>query len=151
MGAVGSRDSDVAMSPRKAFSLAMRGGLNDVCAPAWWMNASGAIAVIFSGLEDLDLLKKVPIVSFLRMIYVLEERPRNCELWRRGAGQEGIEQSTYIFLFPISSWNLNIDPQMVDLRGYRQFEPKVCLLTSGDTDLEIFSLFVQQYSTPAPL
>jgi len=54
------------MSPRKAFSLAMRGGLNSVWAPPKCLKAGGDM-LAFSGvgdLRDLVLLSKEPIVSW---------------------------------------------------------------------------------------
>lgn len=55
------------MSPRKAFSLAIRGGLNEVCAPPKWVKAAGDIVDCFSGVDDLVdlvLLRKEPIISY---------------------------------------------------------------------------------------
>ncbi len=52
------------MSPRNAFSLAIKGGLNAVCAEAKCVKA----AIFFSGVEEEDseedLLRREPIVSF---------------------------------------------------------------------------------------
>ena len=55
------------MSPRKAFSFAINGGLNSVCAPAKWVNLRGDI-VDFSGVEVLEafaLLRREPEFSCL--------------------------------------------------------------------------------------
>jgi hypothetical protein len=68
MGAVASVEE--ATSPRKAFSLAMRGGWNVVCALSKNVNGIGAIVAVFSGVEvvleafPLDLLKADPMVNF---------------------------------------------------------------------------------------
>lgn len=61
---------EVAMSPRKAFSLAMSGGLKVLCALAKWVMAMGDI---FSGgveeTADLALLRMAPMSGLFALEY----------------------------------------------------------------------------------
>lgn len=65
------------MSPRKAFSLAMSGGLKVLCALAKWVMAMGDI---FSGgveeTADLALLRMAPMLGFFLLLSMVQWRGR---------------------------------------------------------------------------